>query len=134
MLDDPQADLRILRLTREEEKKLLLRLESMQSYQDLCRMQQRMHEQLGIDLTITPSDRGVRTVRGLNIRIQEQRGLCKKTRQSIPAAIRKCLENNEAIAFAIVDAHGLLAPTQAQLQLSEDSAQEHPQEHLQDQP
>ena len=134
MLDDPQADLRILRLTREEEKKLLLRLESMQSYQDLCRMQQRMHEQLGIDLTITPSDRGVRTVRGLNIRIQEQRGLCKKTRQSIPAAIRKCLENNEAIAFAIVDAHGLLAPTQAQLQLSDDSALEHPQEHLQDQP
>jgi len=134
MLDDPQADLRILRLTREEEKKLLLRLESMQSYQDLCRMQQRMHEQLGIDLTITPSDRGVRTVRGLNIRIQEQRGLCKKTRQSIPAAIRKCLENNEAIAFAIVDAHGLLAPTQAQLQLSDDPAQEHPQEHSQDQP
>lgn len=128
MRDDPQADLRILRLTRDEEKKLLLRLESMQSYQDLCRMQQRMHEQLGIDLTITPSDRGVRTVRGLNIRIQEQRGLCKKTRQSIPAAIRKCLENNEAIAFAIVDAHGLLAPTQAQLQLSDDAAQEHPQD------
>lgn len=76
-------------------------------------MQQRMQEQLGIVLTITPSTRGVRTVRGLNIRLEEQRGLCRKTRQTIPAAIRRCLENNQALAFAIVDAHDLLAPTQS---------------------
>ena len=125
MLDDPHADLRILRLTSDEERKLLLRLETMQSYQDLCHMQQRMRDQLGIDVTITPSERGVRTVRGLDIRIQELRGMCKKTRQTIPAAIRKCLANNETIAFAIVDAHGLLAPTQAQLQ-SADTSTEYP--------
>lgn len=122
MLDDPQADLRILRLTREEEKKLLARLEAITSYGDLRHMQQRMHEQLGIAVTITPSARGVRTVRGLSIRVEEQRGLCRKTRQNIPSAIRKCLENNETIAFAIVDAHDLLAPTQAELQATPDKA------------
>ena len=110
---DVHADQRILRLTREEEKKLLAHLESMRTYQDLQHMQQRMQEQLGIVLTITPSTRGVRTVRGLNIRLEEQRGLCRKTRQTIPAAIRRCLENNQALAFAIVDAHDLLAPTQS---------------------
>ncbi|WP_188380394.1 hypothetical protein [Oxalicibacterium faecigallinarum] len=130
MLDDPSADLRVLRLTREEEKKLLLRLESLQSYQELVRMQQRMHEQLGIAVTITPSERGVRTVRGINIQIQDQRGLCKKTRQTIPAAIRKCLEKNEAIAFAIVDAHGLLAPTQAQLQSPDPASADLPHDPL----
>ncbi|WP_293780718.1 hypothetical protein [uncultured Oxalicibacterium sp.] len=109
---DIHGDQRILRLTREEEKKLLTHLEEMRTYQDLQRMQQRMQEQLGIVLTITPSARGVRTVRGLNIRLEEQRGLCRKTRQTIPAAIRRCLENNQAIAFALVDAHDLLAPTQ----------------------
>lgn len=131
MLDDPQADLRILKLTRAEEKKLLARLEAVDSYSDLCHMQQRMHEQLGIAVTITPSARGVRTVRGLNIRVAEQRGLCRKTRQGIPAAIRKCLENNESIAFAIVDAHGLLAPTQTQRQPqlpSDTPSQEHRQD------
>lgn len=120
MLDDPQADLRILRLTREEERKLLARLETIASYNDLRHMQQRMVEQLGIVVTITPSARGVRTVRGLSIKVEEQRGLCRRTRQNIPSAIRKCLENNEAIAFAIVDAHDLLAPTQAQLQAATD--------------
>jgi len=120
MLDDPHADLRILRLTREEERKLLARLEAVASYNDLRHMQQRMVEQLGITVTITPSARGVRTVRGLSIRVEEQRGLCRRTRQNIPSAIRKCLENNEAIAFAIVDAHDLLALTQAQLHVAAD--------------
>lgn len=110
---DTGADQRILRLTREEEKKLLAHLENMRTYEDLQRMQQRMQEQLGIVLTITPSARGVRTVRGLNIRLEEQRGLCRKTRQSVPAAIRRCLESNQALAFALVDAHDLLGTTQS---------------------
>lgn len=111
MLEDKQADLRILQLTQKEEKILLSRLENIESYAELRRMQQRMQEQLGIVLTITPSSRGVRTIRGLSIKLADQRGLCRKTRQNIPAAIRRCLEKNTALAFAIVDAHGLLAST-----------------------
>lgn len=106
--NDPHADLRILRLTREEEKKLLERLETMQTYADLLHMQQRMHEQLGLTLNITPSTRGVRTIRGLIITLIEQRGLCRKTRQSIPAAIRKCIERQPSIAYELLDAHDLL--------------------------
>jgi hypothetical protein len=47
-------------------------------------------------------------VRGFNIRLAEQPGLCRKIRQSVPAAIRKCLEKNPDIVYAILDAHDLL--------------------------
>jgi hypothetical protein len=33
--------------------------------------------------------------------------LCRKTRQSIPAAVRRCLDQHPDIAFAILDAHDL---------------------------
>ena len=114
LLDDPQADIRILRLTTTEEKKLLARIEAISSYADLKHVIALMQEQLGIVLTIVPSARGVRTVRGLNIQLQEQPGLCRKTRQTIPAAVRRCLERNPDIVYTILDAHGLLGLTQEQ--------------------
>ncbi|OWW20714.1 hypothetical protein [Noviherbaspirillum denitrificans] len=108
LLNDPQGDLRILRLTREEEKRLLDRIESITSYEELQRIGERMHAQLGIVLEIAPGANEVRTVRGLNIRLAEQPGLCRKTRQNVPAAIRRCLEKNPDIVFAILNAHDLL--------------------------
>jgi hypothetical protein len=50
----------------------------------------------------------VRTVRGISIQLVPRPGLCKKTRQLIPAAIRRCLEKHPEIAYAILDAHDLL--------------------------
>lgn len=107
LLATPGADLRILMLTREEEKRLLLRLESISSLEDLNHMLQRMAEQLGLKITIAPGSSEVRTVRGIQIDIADQAGLCKKTRQSIPAAIRKGLERKPEIAYALLDAHDL---------------------------
>ncbi|GAB7541639.1 hypothetical protein [Cupriavidus sp. CuC1] len=108
LLDDPQSDMRILRLTQEEEKRLIARLESLSSLSDLKDMERRMHAQLGIVLTITPSIHEVRTVRGISIQVEEQAGLCRKTKQAIPAAIRRCLETNPDIAYAILNSHDLL--------------------------
>jgi len=108
LLDDPQGDWRILRLTREEEKRLLDRLENLQSLDDLRRMEQRLFEQLGIVLEIAPSERGVRTLRGIGIQLREQAGLCRKTKQAIPAAIRRAMEKTPAIAYALLDERDLL--------------------------
>ena len=108
LLNDPQGDVRILRLTREEEKRLLERIENIASYEELKLVGERMHAQLGIVLQITPSARGVRTLRGIGIQLAEQPGLCKKTRQNVPAAIRRCLEKNPDIVYAILNAHDLL--------------------------
>lgn len=108
LLEAPQGDLRIMRLTREEEKRLVARLENIASYDDLKHMQERLLSNLGIVLTIEPATEEVRTIRGgIGIRLAEQPGLCRKTRQAIPAAIRRCLESKPEIAFAILDAHDL---------------------------
>lgn len=108
LLEDPQGDLRIMRLTREEEKRLVSRLENIASYDDLKHMQERLHTNLGIVVTIGPATEEVRTIRGgIGIRLAEQPGLCRKTRQAIPAAIRRCLESKPEIAYAILDAHDL---------------------------
>jgi hypothetical protein len=119
LLDDPQGDLRILKLTSTEEKKLVARIENVSSYADLQHVAGLMETQLGIVLRITPSARGVRTMRGLNIQLDERPGLCKKTRQAIPAAVRRCLEKNPEIAYAIVDAHDLLGGGRTLLDSSE---------------
>jgi len=111
LLDDPHADIRVLRLTQEEEKRLIARLESLTSLAELQHMEKRLHEQLGIVLTITPSANEVRTTRGIAIRIAEQPGLCRRTRQSIPAAIRRSMEKCPEIAYAILNAHDLLSGT-----------------------
>ncbi|HYD80255.1 MAG TPA: hypothetical protein VEC06_10640 [Paucimonas sp.] len=108
LLDDPRGDLRILRLTAAEEKKLVARIESIASYTELKHIQEKMHAQLGIVLEIRPSVNEVRTLRGIGIRVAEQPGLCKKTRQAIPAAVRRCLERHPEITYAILDAHDLL--------------------------
>ncbi len=108
LLDDPHGDIRILRLTSEEEKKLIARIEDIASYADLTHIGERMQAQLGIVLRITPGVHEVRTVRGLSIRLVERPGLCRKTRQSIPAAIRRCLDKNPDIVYAILNAHDLL--------------------------
>ena len=53
----------------------------------------------------------MRTVRGLAIQLEELPGLCRKTRQAVPAAIRRCLEQHPQIVYAILDAHDLLGST-----------------------
>ena len=106
-LDAPGADRRILQLTREEEKKLIARIEALASYEDLLRLEQRLADLLGITLRIAPGANEVRTVRGFQIELAELPGLCRKTRQAIPAAVRRCLDQHPDIAFAILDAHDL---------------------------
>ena len=109
MLEEPGADLRILRLTRHEEQRLRERLENIRSLADLERLQQRMYEQLGIRLSISPSHNEVRSMRGIAIDfVEQQPGLCRKTRQAIPAAIRRGLERQPEIAYRLLDAHDLL--------------------------
>lgn len=108
LLDDPHGDLRILRLTRHEEKRLVERLENLQSLEDLQRLQRRMHEQLGIRLSVEPGHNEVRSMRGLHIRIADQPGLCRRTRRSIPAAIRRALETRPEIAWRLLDSFDLL--------------------------
>src|SRR5471032_1666439 len=56
------TDIRVLCLTREQEKILIAKIENIASFEELGRIEQRMLEQLGIRLTITPSANGVRTV------------------------------------------------------------------------
>jgi hypothetical protein len=107
LLNDPHGDIRILQLTKEEEKKLIARIENISSYADLQYLQERMQTLLGIVLLITPGSREVRTVRGISIQLAERPGICRKTRQSIPAAVRRCLEKNPDIVYAILDAHDL---------------------------
>jgi len=111
LLTTPEGDLRIISLTRQAEKILLERLENVQSLSDLEHMQRRMYEQLGIQVQIEPGFNEVRTMRGISIRIAEQPGLCRKTRQSIPAAIRRALEKRPEIAYKLLDGHDLLRDT-----------------------
>jgi hypothetical protein len=107
LLADPQADCRVLRLTRDEEKKLLERLENLASLAELRRMEARLFEQLGIELRIATSPNEVRTLRGITILVLDQPGLCKKTRQSIPAAIRRSMERQPQIAYDLLNEDGL---------------------------
>jgi len=108
LLNDPAADLRVLRLTKMEERKLIERIETVSSYPELQRIAALMHAQLGVELRIAPGGNEVRTVRGLQIQLTDRPGLCRKTRQTIPAAVRRCLEKHPHIVYAILDAHDLL--------------------------
>ena len=107
LLQAPGADLRILNLTRQEERKLLDRLEDLKSLQDLEHMQQRMYELLGIRVHVAPGHTEVKSMRGIQIVIDELPGMCRKTRQSIPAAIRRGMEKRPEIAYRLLDAHDL---------------------------
>ena len=46
LLNDPDADLRVLRLTRDEEKRLLQRLENLVSLQDLRHLEELLQKQV----------------------------------------------------------------------------------------
>lgn len=107
LLQAPGADLRILNLTSQEEKKLIERLEDLKSLQDLERMQQLMYQQLGIRVHVAPGYTEVKSMRGIQIVIDDLPGLCRKTRQSIPAAIRRGMEKRPEIAYRLLDAHDL---------------------------
>ena len=109
LLQSPGADVRILQLTQAQEKKLLQRLENLSSLEDLRKMQTRMEQQLGIRLFITPSPNEVRTLRGITILVEAQTGLCRKTRQSIPAAIKKSMDAQPQITFDLLNEDGLFA-------------------------
>ncbi|RAI68215.1 hypothetical protein DOZ80_17610 [Pseudomonas fluorescens] len=108
LLETPGADLRILFLTRNEEKRLIERLENLQSLSDLEHVQRRMFEQLGICVDIAPGFNEVRTMRGIGIQIGELPGLCRKTRANIPAAIRRAMEKRPEIAYELLNANDLL--------------------------
>ncbi|MBK4994152.1 hypothetical protein IAE39_002326 [Pseudomonas sp. S37] len=108
LAEHPQTAQRILLLTRQEEKRLLERLENLKDLEDLQRLQQRLYDNLGIRVHIAPGFNEVRTMRGIVIELDDQPGLCRKTRQSIPAAIRRGLERNPQVAFRLLDTHDLL--------------------------
>lgn len=107
LLQAPSGDLRVLRLTREEEKRLVARLENLASLAELRRIEERLDQQLGIRLSISLSPHEVRTLRGIAILVHEQPGLCRKTRQAIPAAIKRSLEKRPEIAYELLDEGGL---------------------------
>ena len=107
LLVEPGADLRPLRLTRMEEQKLIERIENISSYEELKRLQEKIRANLGIELKIVPGPNEVRTLRGIVILLEDRPGLCKKVRQSIPAAIRKVLDRHPEITWAILDSHDL---------------------------
>ena len=103
LMENPGGDLRVLRLTREDEKRLVHRLENLTSLSDLRHMQARMEAQTGIRLSIQTSGNEVRSLRGITILLHEQPGLCKKKRQAVPAAIRRSLAQRPEIAYALLN-------------------------------
>ncbi|VXB05816.1 conserved hypothetical protein [Massilia sp. 9I] len=104
---DPQADHRPLALTRQQEQKLIERIERVTSYEDLKHVQELVRKNLGAELRIAPGPNEVRTVRGIIVVLEDKPGLCKKARQSVPAAVRRCLSERPEIAYALLDAHDL---------------------------
>jgi hypothetical protein len=107
LLVEPDADIRPLRLTRVEEGRLLDRIETITTYEGLLKLKAALERNLGTTLVIEPGPNEVRSLRGIVIRLEDRPGLCKKVRQSVPAAVRKLLEREPAIAYAILDAHDL---------------------------
>ncbi|MGK5073824.1 hypothetical protein [Janthinobacterium sp. ZB1P44] len=108
LLDDPQADLSILRLNLTEEKRLLAHIDGIATHAQLRKLQLLLKKNLGVELQIAPGSGEVRTVRGFQIRLLERPGLCRKTRAAIPAAVRRCLAAHPEIAFAILNENDLL--------------------------
>jgi len=94
-------------LTRQEEQKLIARIERVDSYADLQHVQNLVRRNLGAELRIAPGPNEVRTVRGIVVVLEDRPGLCRKVRQSIPAAVRRCLNARPQIAWAILDANDL---------------------------
>ena len=109
LVESRQGDQRILLLTREEEAKLAERLEQVQTLTELRQLQQRMAEQLGLQLHIAPGSQGTQGLRGLEIELAPMPGLCRKTRKALPEAVRRCMERHPEIAHALLDEGSLFA-------------------------
>ena len=107
LLAEPGADIRPLALDRKQEMKLIERIERIDSYADLQHVQELIRKNIGAELRIAPGPNEVRTMRGIIIVLEEKPGLCKKVRQSVPAAVRKRLQEKPEIAWAILDAGNL---------------------------
>ncbi len=95
LLADPAADIRILRLTKEEEKRLVARLENITSLEDLRAMQGRIQAQLGIVIVITPSDNEVRTSRGISIQLQDAHRAARRHPARLRQQTGNCLRAAE---------------------------------------
>lgn len=106
LLNTPGADTRVLQLTRAQEQRLVQRLERLSSLADLRHLQQRMQEQRGIALHIGTSLHEVKSLRGITVQVQAQAGLCRKTRQALPAAIKLSLAKHPEIAYGLLDEGG----------------------------
>jgi hypothetical protein len=104
---EPDADVRPLAIDRKQEQKLIDRIERIDSYADLRHVQELIYKNIGAELRIAPGPNEVRTMRGIIIVLEEKPGLCKKLRQSVPAAIRKRLQEKPEIAYAILHAGDL---------------------------
>ena len=108
LLDDPQADWRILRLTRHEERRLASRLEQVASLDELQQVQQKMFAQLGIRMQVAPGLHEVRTARGIHVDFSPQPGLCHKSCQSLAAALRRAMVAHPELAWRLLDSFDLL--------------------------
>lgn len=109
LLADPNGDFRPLRITRQEEQRLISRIERISTFEELRHVQELIRSHIGAELRIQPGPNEVKTVRGIIIVFEEKPGLCKKLRQNVPAAIRRCLDNNPQITYALLNAHDLLS-------------------------
>ena len=107
LMADSDGDLRVLRLTQEDEKRLLRRLENLISLSDLQHVLARMEQQTGIRLSIQSSLNEVRSLRGITILVHDQPGLCRKTRKAVPAAIKRSLAQRPEIAYELLNIGGL---------------------------
>lgn len=108
LVANPLADLRVLRLTQAEEKKLIAHIDAIDSYPQLLRVGERLQQQLGLTLQLAPGPNEVRTVRGIVVQLATHPGLCRKTRQNVAAAVRRCLERHPDICYQLLDSHDLL--------------------------
>jgi len=107
ILADPQADHRPLAIDRKQEQNLVARIERVSDYADLQHVQELIRKNVGAELRIEPGPNEVRTVRGIIVVLEEKPGLCKKVRQSVPAAVRRVLQEKPEIVYAILNAHDL---------------------------
>lgn len=107
LMSDPEADMRPLAIDRKQEMRLIERIERIDTYADLRHVQELIRRNIGAELHIAPGPNEVRTLRGIIIVLEEKPGLCKKVRQSVPAAVRKRLQEKPEIAYAILDAGDL---------------------------
>lgn len=111
LLQDEQACRDVLRLNLTEEKRLLAHIQTISNHAELKKLQRNLLRNLGVVLSIAPGTNEVRSMLGFQIELEEQAGLCRRTRVSIPAAVRRCLKAHPEIAFAILNEGDLLAGT-----------------------